>query len=130
MRICFICNEYPPGPHGGIGTFTQIMARSLVRGGHEARVVGAYPKEYRAPAYEEDEGVRIWRMRDGSHRISKAIARFRLFSLIAGWSRRGEIDLLEAPDWEGWIAGFRLPIPMVVRFNGTSTYFAVETQRR
>src|SRR2546429_2994566 len=25
MNICFICPEYPPGPHGGVGTFTQIL---------------------------------------------------------------------------------------------------------
>jgi Glycosyl transferase 4-like domain len=130
MRICFMCNEYPPGPHGGIGTFTQIMARALVRAGHEARVVGAYPLDYPAPAYEEEGGVRVWRLYGAPHRVGKATARLRLFELVAGWSRKGEIDLLEAPDWEGWVAGFRLSVPIVVRFNGSATYFATETGQR
>ena len=29
MHICFLCNEYPPARHGGVGSFTQTLARSL-----------------------------------------------------------------------------------------------------
>jgi glycosyltransferase involved in cell wall biosynthesis len=32
-RICFLCNEYPPGPHGGIGTCTQRSAARWRRPG-------------------------------------------------------------------------------------------------
>jgi glycosyltransferase involved in cell wall biosynthesis len=130
MRVCFICNEYPPGPHGGIGTFTQLMARALVRTGNEVRVVGGYSADYPAPAYEEDNGVRVWRFHGATHRAGKVLARYRIFQLVARWSCEGQIDLLEAPDWEGWIAGFRLPVPIVVRFNGSTTYFAAETAQR
>lgn len=130
MRVCFICNEYPPGPHGGIGTFTQLMARALVRAGNEVRVVGGYSSDYPAPAYEEDNGVRVWRFTGAIHRRGKMLARYRIFQLVARWCREGEIDLLEAPDWEGWNAGFRLPVPIIVRFNGSSTYFAAETAQR
>jgi len=31
MHICFLCNEYPPAQHGGIGSFTQTLARELVK---------------------------------------------------------------------------------------------------
>lgn len=34
MNICFICDEYPPGLHGGIGTMTQVLARALTQAGH------------------------------------------------------------------------------------------------
>src|SRR5262245_51956678 len=104
MRLCFICNEYPPGPHGGIGTFTQVMARSLVRAGHEVRVVGAYPRDYHAPAYENDHGVEVWRFHGATHRLGKLRARYRIFRSLSRWNRDGQIDLVEAPDWEGWIA--------------------------
>ena len=40
MKICFLCSEYPPVPHGGAGTFTQVTARALVQAGHDVRVVG------------------------------------------------------------------------------------------
>ncbi len=57
MKICFICGEYPPGPHGGIGTFVQVLARALVAAGHEVRVLGAYGTAYHAANEEVDQGV-------------------------------------------------------------------------
>ncbi|HEU6450853.1 MAG TPA: glycosyltransferase [Gemmatimonadaceae bacterium] len=127
MRICFVCSDYPPGPHGGIGTMTQLLARALVRAGHEARVAGVYSPSYPAPDRANDEGVGVWRLREPAGRTGWIRARRRLFSLIAGWSRAGEIDLVEVPDWEGWATGWpALPVPVVARLNGSATYFAAE----
>jgi glycosyltransferase involved in cell wall biosynthesis len=127
MRICFLCNEYPPTPHGGIGSFTQTLARALVRAGHDVRVIGAYPPDDPCPPRETDAGVEVWRLRDATHRPGKALVRHRLYRAVAGWARHGEIDLVEAPDWEGAIAAWpRLPVPVVVRVNGSATYFATE----
>lgn len=130
MRICFLCNEYPPGPHGGVGTMTQVLSRALVRAGHEVRVVGVYLESYPAPDYEEDQGVRVWRLRRTTSRFSRMPARRQLFRTVAGWSRRGEIDLIEVPDWEGWVAGWpKLPVPIIARLNGSVSYFAAEMNR-
>ncbi len=130
MRICFLCNEYPPGPHGGVGTMTQVLARVLVQAGHQVRILGVYLPNYPAPDYEEDQGVRVWRLRRSNHRFSRLPARHQLFRTVAGWSRRGEIDLVEVPDWEGWVAGWpRLPVPVIARLNGSISYFAAELGR-
>lgn len=130
LRVCFVCNEYPPGPHGGIGTMTQVLARALVRAGHEVRVAGMYPAGYPAPDYEEDSGVRVWRLRRPAGRFNWVAARRQLFRMVAGWSRNGEIDLVEVPDWEGWAAGWpKLPVPIIVRLNGSLSYFAAELGR-
>jgi hypothetical protein len=51
MRVCFLCNEYPPGPHGGIGTFTQMLARALVQAGHQAWVIGRYSQGHPGSDY-------------------------------------------------------------------------------
>lgn len=127
MKICFVCSDYPPGPHGGIGTMTQLLARALVRAGHRARVVGVYAPSYPAPDRESDEGVEVWRLREPTGRIGWIRARHDLFTLIARWSRAGEIDLVEVPDWQGWAAGWpRLPVPVVARLNGSATYFGAE----
>jgi len=127
MRICFLCNEYPPGPHGGIGSFTQTLARALVGAGHGVRVIGAYPADHPGVSHEVDDGVEVWRLRDATHRPGKALVRLRLFRTVAAWARSGALDLIEAPDWEGGIAGWpRLPVPLVVRANGSATYFAAE----
>ena len=125
LRICFVCNEYPPGPHGGIGTFTQITARALAGAGHEVRVVGVYSQNCPGPNRERDGDVAVFRMRKTAGRIGGLQTRYRLFRRIAAWARKGEIDLVELPDWQGWAACWpRLPVPIVVRANGSACYFA------
>ncbi len=130
MKICFVCSEYPPGPHGGIGSFTQVLARALVRAGHRVRVIGSYPRGYPAGAYEQDQGVQVWRLPEPTFRSGWVLGRYQLFRVIAGWARKREIDLVEVPDWGGAAAGWpRLPVPVVARLNGSATYFAAELAR-
>jgi glycosyltransferase involved in cell wall biosynthesis len=127
MRICYICNEYPPGMHGGIGTMTQLLARALVRAGHVIRVVGAYPNQAGAVVNEDDNGVQIWRLRRPEGRFGWIPARYRVYRTVAEWVRRGEIDLAELPDWEGYCAGWpHLAVPVVGRLHGSSCYFRSE----
>lgn len=91
------------------------------------RVVGVYPPEDNAPAYEEDQGVQVWRLPNYAFRFGWVASRFQLFRKIAGWSRRSEIDLVEVPDYEGFAAGWPgLPVPVVTRLHGASSYFAAE----
>lgn len=131
MRICFVCSEYPPGRHGGIGTFTQVLGRSLARTGHEVRVVGAYPGADPNPAYGEDRGVRVWRLREPTGRLGWVRARLAIFRLVAEWARNGEIDIVEVPDWMGPAAWWpRLPVPVVTRMNGSASFYAQELGRR
>ena len=40
MRVAYVCNEYPPRPHGGIGSFVQTLARAVAERGLEVTVVG------------------------------------------------------------------------------------------
>jgi glycosyltransferase involved in cell wall biosynthesis len=123
VKICFICNEYPPGPHGGIGTSTQVLARALVERGHIVRVVGVYKSDYPSPDFENDQGVQVWRLRQNSlPKLGWLLDRMRLFFLIRKLSRRGEIDIVEAPDYQGWTAYWgKLPIPICVRLHGSGT---------
>jgi glycosyltransferase involved in cell wall biosynthesis len=131
MRVGFLCNEYPPGPHGGIGTMTRLLGRALVQAGHEVRVAGAYPQEFGARAIDFDQGVHVRRIPLGSNRPSKMLARLRLWRIVSSWARAREIDVVEVPDWEGWAAGWPpLPVPVVVRLNGTTAFFAEETGER
>jgi len=131
LRVCFLCNEYPPGPHGGIGTLTRTLARALVEIGHEARAVGIYPDDYPAPDFEEDAGVRVWRLLASAGRGGWLRSRARLFQTVAAWVRTGEVDLVEVPDWEGWAAGWPdLPAPVVARLSGSAAYFAAEMNQR
>jgi glycosyltransferase involved in cell wall biosynthesis len=131
MNICYICSEYPPGPHGGIGTFTQVLATALAGAGHQVRVVGIYDTDYPAPDREDDRGVMVWRLREPQYRFGWLVARLKLFRMVSQWARSGEIDLIEVPDAEGWAAGWpALPVPVVARLQGAMSYFAREMGQR
>ena len=127
MNICIVCSEYPPGAHGGIGTFTQVLGRGLVKVGHHVRVVGIYPSMHNGLPYEDDEGVTVWRLREPAHAGGWLRARWTLYHTVSKWCQGGEIDLVEVPDWEGWAAAWpRLRVPVIARMNGSATYFADE----
>jgi glycosyltransferase involved in cell wall biosynthesis len=128
MHICFLCNEYPPGTHGGIGTFTRMLARALVRSGHRATVVGTYR---RRRGTENDEGVRVIRL----HYAAVPGARFLLNSraiarALARVHAELPIDLIEGP--ENALASLprSFPIPKLIRMNGGHHFFAVTLGRR
>lgn len=130
MKICFICSEYPPGPHGGIGTLTQILARALVAAGNQVSVLGMYERNHDMPEYEEDRGVGVWRLPAPDNHLGWVTARRLLFRCVADRARHHEIDLVEVPDWQGMAAYWpALNVPVVVRLNGSGTYFAAEMQR-
>lgn len=130
MKLCFVCSEYPPGPHGGIGTMTQVLGRALAKNGHEVRSIGVYPQWYGGADFEETDGVRIWRLREKQAPLGWLYSRYKLYQTIASWCREGAIDLIEVPDYQGWAAGWKpLSVPIVARFHGSLTYFASELSR-
>jgi len=125
MKICFICPEYPEGPHGGIGTLIQILSREFVKNGHEVRVIGIYPKNYPGPNYESDMGVRVWRLRSGKWKFGWVIPYFKQYKIIKQWAEKSEIDIVEAPDSRGWYTFWpKMHIPLILRANGSNLYFS------
>jgi len=127
VKIGFICSEYPPGPHGGIGTMTQVLSRALVQDGHRVQVAGIYENEYPAPDFQDDQGVKVWRLRRSGHRLGWIPARYRLFQLVTSWVRDKTVDVIEVPDYQGLAAGWGpLAAPVVARLHGSETYFAKE----
>lgn len=126
MNICFICSEYPPFPHGGIGSMTQVFGRALADRGHRIRVIGMYP-EAGANAVEDDRGVKVWRLKRPEGRFGWVAGRSEIYRTVARWVRDGEVDVIEVPDWEGYAAGWpSLDAPLVVRLHGSLTYFNSE----
>ena len=63
MNILLLCDEYPPGRHGGIGTLVQNLARQLVKMQHSVVVAGFYNWGYGGDDEFEDEGVKVYRLR-------------------------------------------------------------------
>src|SRR5215213_11257108 len=127
MKACFVCCEYPPAVHGGIGTVTQLLARGLRRRGHDVHVIGVYPHVDPGLHPEDDQGVQVWRLAEHSVWGGWLVARVALFRQLRLWSRQGKIDFVEVPDWAGWSAGWRgLGVPVITRMHGSACYFASE----
>ena len=40
LHLVYLCGEYPPASHGGIGIFTRAMAHAMVARGHTVTVLG------------------------------------------------------------------------------------------
>ena len=117
MHICFLCNEYPPAQHGGIGTFTQTIARELLRQGHAVTSIGLYP----IPAEElhDDCGVRVIRLPQGRVPGLRIATNYqRMQAAIRRVHRQSPIDLLEGSERSFFLVSPQWPIPRNIRMHG------------
>jgi glycosyltransferase involved in cell wall biosynthesis len=150
MNILFICDEYPPGPNGGIGSITRSLATELAQQGHAVFVAGLYSHEFGGKDYEELEGVKIWRFRYGFrlgkskilYKVQRKLPSLVKRTLFARSSFREyctaietiitqyQIELIEHPDWISYgydlgLSDVSLPkgnTPLILKLHGSRTY--------
>ncbi len=128
MNILYLCEEYPPGKTGGIGTMVQLLGRALVKQGHNVFVIGLYPHGYKQQNYQEDEGVKIWRLRyktdigliKNNFSLTDVLClKFLKYSTLLHWDTKfsvntlfnfikkiivlHHIDIIEMPDWNTFL---------------------------
>ena len=130
MRILYICNEYPPAIHGGIGIFVRTLAEQLAAMGHDIAVIG-YASHAGQRTETRENGVCVVRLpwphkgralRPGPFRIdSSAVgARKNLSREAARLAREFRPEVIESHDWSGPL--WRPPLrPLVVRLHGASS---------
>ncbi len=129
MHICFLCHEYPPGPHGGVGSFTQTLARALVNRGHGATVVGVCPPE--RAGIEEDQGVAVVRLpRSRIPRTGFVVNGWRVRRALRRIHRDTPIDLIEGPELSLAVLSRSFSAAKVIRMNGGHHFFAVTLGKR
>nr|WP_315209222.1 glycosyltransferase family 4 protein [uncultured Flavobacterium sp.] len=125
MKIAFLTPEYPhvkTGSSGGIGTSIRNLAIGLLAEGCSVRVLVYGQKE---EGVFEDHGIVVQQIRNVKLKgLSWYLTRKKLQKIIDGLYESKEIDLVEAPDWTG-ITSFISPkkCPIVIRLNGSDTYF-------
>jgi glycosyltransferase involved in cell wall biosynthesis len=119
MRIMFVCNEYPPAPHGGIGTFVQVVGRALVAAGHAVTVVGVRNEP---GSTRDDQGVRVVTL-PGSRvpKLGLILDRWKLTRYVEAAARRGEVDVVEVPEFHGMLPFEVRGCPVVVRLHLSAT---------
>ena len=128
MNILLICDEYPPGRHGGIGTAVQLQAHAMRALGHKVVVAGFYDWGYGGEDQYDDDGITVYRFRRkldyrifrppaGLYRralyflasktgllradIRRSLVKYQAFlqKVIA----RHDIDILEVPDYQDYL---------------------------
>lgn len=138
MRVCLICNEYPPAAHGGNGSLYFDLAEGLVAAGHKVTVVGVYPEYSRHGQPRDattDSGVRVVRLPPSPawmrHRLRMWWERRRQFAWLKREHKRSPFDVIEAPDYEGWLCnGGPRDVATIVRMGGSNLFFDTELGRR
>jgi starch synthase len=110
MKILFFCDEYPPRPHGGIGTFVEAVTQGMHRRGHQVAVVGFGQSNDHADA----SGISVITLARNNFRyIGNLITRFRLRAYLSALSKAGKVDIIEVPDYMGMLP-FGVPGAKVV----------------
>lgn len=124
MHIGFITSHYPflvSKINGGIGTSIQNLSKELISLGHKVTVF-VYGQENDEKCIEL--GISLVKIKNVKFKgISWYLTRKKIQTIICNESIISKIDLVEAPDWEGISSYINLPCPLVVRLNGSDTYF-------
>lgn len=119
MKISFFCNEYPPRPHGGIGTFVYFFAQRLVSYGHEVTVIqwGSGNKIIQL------DGVRLVTLSESKLLgVAWLINRLRFWVWLFSEAKANRIDLIEIPDYQGPLPFPFTLCPVVVRLHHSESH--------
>jgi glycosyltransferase involved in cell wall biosynthesis len=123
LHICHVCSEYPPSPHGGIGSFTQTLSRALAARGHRVTVVGLYPEQH-AGGESVDEGVNVIRLsRRGLPFVRFLTNREKLARRLRELHSVHPIDVIEGGELELCLLNRSAPGIKILRMHGGPTYF-------
>ena len=103
MKILMLTWEYPPRVIGGISRVVYDLSRTLLKDGHEVTVI-TY-KEGDAPYFEEDKGVKVYRVDNymiNPNNFIDWVMQLN-FNMIAKAneiiSKEGKFDVIHAHDW-------------------------------
>ena len=131
VRICYLCNEYPPYSPGGIGTTVQQLARFMAGRGHEVHVVGVY-RDLKETVREDDQGVKVWRVprQEGvlKAKVRDMLSRWRLRRQVVRLIKEGGLDILEGHDYWGSLLFMPRSIPRVCRVHDPTVFAREESQ--
>jgi glycosyltransferase involved in cell wall biosynthesis len=118
MKITYICNEYPPVPHGGIGTFVHTMAHAMAKEGHEVLIIGYNEK----PVNRYDNNVHVITLPEYKFRgLGWIINRMKLYFWLLQKVSSENIDLIESPEFAGLLPFPFKKCPVIVRLHLSAT---------
>ena len=130
MKIAFLTSEYPHpkmGLSGGIGTSIFNLSNGLTLLGHQVSILVYGQQE---DEFFMEDSISYYRIKNIKLKgFSRFLTQKKIERLINKLVKDNKIDLLEAPDWTGITSGIKPKCPVVIRLNGSDTYFCHLDQR-
>lgn len=124
MHIGFITSHFPfhdAKSVGGIGTSIKNLSDELVALGHNVSVF-VYGQEKDDKFIEG--GITLVKIKNIKIKgLSWFLTRKKIQNTILSENKISKIDIVETPDWEGISSFINLHCPVVIRLNGSDTYF-------
>ena len=124
MKIAFLTPEFPhpkTGSSGGIGTSIFNLSNGLVQLGNQVTIL-IYGQD-KDEIFEEN-GIVYYRIKN---KIVKGFSTYftqkKIQKIVNNLYKSKQIDVLEVPDWTGSSAFINTKCPIVMRLNGSDTYF-------
>lgn len=129
MKILYICYEYPPYKHGGIGSYTKTIAEQMVALGHEVSVLGVYDID--KDANEIINGVNVIRLKSKKrfflkrNKLLNSIflikERFWFGDIVNKYVNEHSIDIVESHDFIAPIFTKIRNAKLIVRLHGSNS---------
>jgi glycosyltransferase involved in cell wall biosynthesis len=124
MKIAFLTPEYPhpkTGTAGGIGTSILNLSKALSDLGHEISIL-VYRQDQ--DDYFVESGIHFYKIKNIIVKgLSLILTQKKVERLINSLYDSGKVEIVEAPDWTGFTAFVNPKCPLVIRENGSDTYF-------
>lgn len=131
MHICFACSEYPPAPHGGIGSFIQTLGRELVKRGHLVSAIGMYGYGPHLAGEHNDMGVRVIRVPSTGLPLLRILPnRLRQRKAYFDLHRETPIDIVEGSEAAFARIGGGLPGLKLLRMHGGPAFFGIRSVKQ
>lgn len=132
MKIAFLTPEYPHpnmlGHAGGIGTSILNLGKALSQLGHTISILVYGQQE---DAYFVEDGIHFYKIKNIKIKgLSLILTQKKVERLINSLYDSGKIEIVEAPDWTGFTAFIKPKCPLVIRENGSDTYFCYLDNRK
>ncbi len=124
MKILFICNEYPPYKHGGIGSFTRDIAEGLVAKGQQVTVWGLY-SNLSNTLLENINGVTVVRLPYAGikSRFKQVHFIYHLNQQLKNYLKITKFDIVECQEWQGLLPMGLTHPGYIIRLHGAAIFF-------
>lgn len=124
MKIAFLTPEYPhprTGSSGGIGTSIMNISKGLILQGHQVSLL-IYGQQ--KDDFFKENGINYYCIKNIKFKgLSRFLTQKKIEKLINTLVLENKIDIIEAPDWTGITSFIQPNCPVVIRLNGSDTYF-------